>query len=214
MRESLSNGATRTSHETGKMLYLIRDTNRICEQIMLQLYMYVKCNEIRIVCHCSTWCHHFEIMKMTLIFHAFLLYSFEISQGPCLEQLGEIPSFLLLMTALLILKGPSCEVFLQCTAISRKVVGRSARDNPERYNLWVVLSSPAVLQRNLKEWHKRPWTYVCECFKGKQQKQVPQLQCQKQHIDYIPLPFGIVACTIFATIFLGIAVYALHRICH
>ena len=20
-----------------------------------------------------------------------------------------------------------------------------------------------VLQRNLKEWHKRPWTYVCEC---------------------------------------------------
>ena len=21
----------------------------------------------------------------------------------------------------------------------------------------------AVLQRNLKEWHKRPWTYVCAC---------------------------------------------------
>ena len=20
-----------------------------------------------------------------------------------------------------------------------------------------------VLQRNLKEWHERPWTYVCEC---------------------------------------------------
>ena len=20
-----------------------------------------------------------------------------------------------------------------------------------------------VLQRNLKEWHKRPWTYVCAC---------------------------------------------------
>ena len=34
MRGSLSNGATRTSHETGKMLYLIRDTNRICEQII------------------------------------------------------------------------------------------------------------------------------------------------------------------------------------
>ena len=26
--------------------------------------------------------------------------------------------------------------------------------------LWVVLSS---LFFNLKEWHKRPWTYVCEC---------------------------------------------------
>ena len=21
----------------------------------------------------------------------------------------------------------------------------------------------AVLQRNLKEWHERPWTYVCAC---------------------------------------------------
>ena len=21
----------------------------------------------------------------------------------------------------------------------------------------------SVLQRNLKEWHERPWTYVCEC---------------------------------------------------
>ena len=20
-----------------------------------------------------------------------------------------------------------------------------------------------VLQRNLREWHERPWTYVCEC---------------------------------------------------
>ena len=20
-----------------------------------------------------------------------------------------------------------------------------------------------VLQRNLKEWHERPWTYVCDC---------------------------------------------------
>ena len=34
MRGSLSNGATRTSRETGKMLYLIRNTNRICEQII------------------------------------------------------------------------------------------------------------------------------------------------------------------------------------
>ena len=22
-----------------------------------------------------------------------------------------------------------------------------------------------VLQRNLREWHKRPWTYVCQCKK-------------------------------------------------
>ena len=23
-----------------------------------------------------------------------------------------------------------------------------------------------VLQRNLKEWHERPWTYVCECLRN------------------------------------------------
>ena len=31
---ALSNGTTRTSHETGEMSYFIRDTNRICEQIV------------------------------------------------------------------------------------------------------------------------------------------------------------------------------------
>ena len=49
------------------------------------------------------------------------------------------------------------------TATSRKVVGKSARDNPERY--WGGLKGGfefIVLQRNLIEWHERPWTYVCE----------------------------------------------------
>ena len=41
------------------------------------------------------------------------------------------------------------------TAIAKKIVGKSARDNPERY-----LRS---LFFNFKEWHERPWTYVCEC---------------------------------------------------
>ena len=39
-------------------------------------------------------------------------------------------------------------ILFKFTAISRKVVGKSARDNQT-----VVLS---VLQRNLKEWHERP----------------------------------------------------------
>ena len=46
------------------------------------------------------------------------------------------------------------------TAISRKVVGKSDRDNPERYCGWFELT---VFQRNLKEWLERPWTYVCKC---------------------------------------------------
>ena len=41
------------------------------------------------------------------------------------------------------------------TAFSRKVVGKSARDNPERYCGSFEFT---VLQRNLKEWHERPWT--------------------------------------------------------
>ena len=44
--------------------------------------------------------------------------------------------------------------------------------------------------------------------KGKQQKQVRQLQCQEQRIAHIPYYlYGIVACTFFPTTFLEIAVY-------
>ena len=43
------------------------------------------------------------------------------------------------------------------TAISRKVVGKSASDNLERYCGGFEFT---VLQRNLKEWHERPWTYT------------------------------------------------------
>ena len=46
------------------------------------------------------------------------------------------------------------------TAISRKVVGKGVRDNPD--TAIVVGFEFTVLQRNLKEWLERPWTYVCE----------------------------------------------------
>ena len=43
------------------------------------------------------------------------------------------------------------------TAVSKKVVGKSARDNPERYCGWFCLPcSP----KNFKEWHESPRTYV------------------------------------------------------
>ena len=42
----------------------------------------------------------------------------------------------------------------------RKVVGKSARANPERY--WGGFEF-TVLQRNLKEWQERTLTYVREC---------------------------------------------------
>ena len=46
------------------------------------------------------------------------------------------------------------------TAISRKVVGKSARESPERYCGWFEFT---VLPTNLKEWQERPRMYVCEC---------------------------------------------------
>ena len=49
------------------------------------------------------------------------------------------------------------------TAISSKVVGKSARDNPERCCGWFWVHS--VLRRNLKEWHEGPRTYVFECYR-------------------------------------------------
>ena len=45
-------------------------------------------------------------------------------------------------------------------AISRQLVGKSAPDNPKGI---VGGFEFAVRQRNLKEGHKRPWTYVCTC---------------------------------------------------
>ena len=44
------------------------------------------------------------------------------------------------------------------TAILREVVGKTARDNPERYCAWFCIHC-------FKEWHERPWTYVCECLR-------------------------------------------------
>ena len=56
---------------------------------------------------------------------------------------------------------------LQCdTAISKKVVGNSASDNP---NGVVGGFEFTVLQSSLKEWHERPWTCVASA-KTKQQK--------------------------------------------
>ena len=49
------------------------------------------------------------------------------------------------------------ETTIPYTAISRKVVGKSASDNPERYCGGFEFT---VLQRNLKQWHEGPWTYT------------------------------------------------------
>ena len=42
-----------------------------------------------------------------------------------------------------------------------------------------------VLQRNLREWHERPWTYVCECQR-KATKVGSTATVPEQCIDHIP----------------------------
>ena len=46
------------------------------------------------------------------------------------------------------------------TAISRKVVAKVNATIPKSI---VSGFEFTLLQRNLKEWHERPWTYVSEC---------------------------------------------------
>ena len=97
------------------------------------------------------------------------------------------------------------------TAISRKVVGKSARDNHERYCgwFWVRCSSKKfermaqeavdVCLRVLKESNKRSFdSYLT--VSG------------TVYWSYPILPFGIVACTFLPTTFLEIAVYVLSRV--
>ena len=59
------------------------------------------------------------------------------------------------------------------TAVSRKVVEKSARDNLERYCGWFLVH---CFSKNGKKFHGRMFASA----KGKQQKQVRQLQCQEQ----------------------------------
>ena len=64
-----------------------------------------------------------------------------------------------------------------------------------------------VLQRNLKESHWRPWTYVWSSTNGKQQKEVRQLlSLGTVYWSYPILPFGLSCVHFFPTAFLKIAV--------
>ena len=52
-----------------------------------------------------------------------------------------------------------------------------------------------VLQRNLREWHERPWTCVCECSKQNNKLGLTATVSGTANWSYPILAFGIVACT-------------------
>ena len=72
--------------------------------------------------------------------------------------------------------------------------------------LWVAFEF-TVLQRNLKEWHEKPWTDVCECERKATKVGSTATLSGTVYWSYPLLPFGIVACTFLLTTFLEIAVY-------
>ena len=83
------------------------------------------------------------------------------------------------------------------TAISRRVVGKSTRDNPERHCGWFwVHFSTKKFERGAREAMN-----ICLWVLKESNK------LGTVYWSYPILPFGIVACTFFATTFLEIAVY-------
>jgi len=99
------------------------------------------------------------------------------------------------------------ELLEQCTgtytAVSRKVVGKSARDNPEGI---VGGFEFTVLQRNLKELARKAMKMCLRVLTERNKSRFDSYSRQEVYRSYPILTFGIVACTFFSTTFLEIAV--------
>ena len=91
------------------------------------------------------------------------------------------------------------------TAVSRKVVGESARDNPERYCGWFCLPcSPKKFERMAREATDICWRVLMESNNSRFDSYSREEQC----IDHIPhFLSGLSRAHFFPTTFLEIAVY-------
>ena len=89
----------------------------------------------------------------------------------------------------------------------KKVVGKSASDNPERH--WVVLSS-LFFREIWKNWHERPWKCVCKCWR-KATKVGSTVTVVRNSVSIIShITFRDCRVHIFPTTFLEIA----HDVCN
>ena len=90
------------------------------------------------------------------------------------------------------------------TAVSRKVVGKSARDNPERYCGWFCLPcSPKKFERMAREATDICWRVLMESNKSRFDSYSREEQC----IDHIPYYLSGLSRAHFPTTSLEIAVY-------
>ena len=58
----------------------------------------------------------------------------------------------------------------------------------------VVTTEFTVLQRNLKEWHERPWRYVLRVLKERKKVGSTATVSRTVYSSYPMLPFGTVSC--------------------
>ena len=93
------------------------------------------------------------------------------------------------------------------TAISRKVVGKSACDNPERYCGWFwVCCSSKKFERMVREGPREAMDVCLRMLKEAWKEILTATVSGTVYWSYPILPFGIVACTFLPTTFLEIAV--------
>ena len=91
------------------------------------------------------------------------------------------------------------------TAVSRKVVEKSARDNLERYCGWFLVHCFS------KKFQRIAQEAMDVCFRGLKESNKRRFDSFSVKNKYI-LPFGIVPWTAFATTFLEIAIYVCHYV--
>ena len=89
------------------------------------------------------------------------------------------------------------------TAVSRKAVGKSARDNPERYCGWFLVH---CFSKKFQRMAREAMDICLRVLKESNKSRFDSYSVNNKCIDHPILPFGIVACTVFATTFLEIAV--------
>ena len=105
----------------------------------------------------------------------------------------------------------SVEFYLLHTAISRKAVAKSARDNPERYCGWLSIHCSS---KNFERMTREAMDICLQVLKKSNKRRFDSYSVRNNVLIISLLPFGIVSCVFFLTAFLEIPVILLGRSSH
>ena len=123
---------------------------------------------------------------------------------PSAQQIRQAIESLVLAGQKLVTETPDDVCTIMYIAISRKVVGKSARNNPKRYcgRFWVHRSS-----KKFERMAREAMNVCSRVLKESNKSRSKATVSGTVNWSYPILPFGIVACTFFPTTFLEVAVY-------